>query len=415
MKFEILKGTRDFDPKLMIKINSILDIIRKNFESYGIRPFDTPIIEFLDVLTNKYEGDCEIVGEIYKLSDRGNRKLGLRYDLTLPLCRYVASKKQLKLPFRRYSIGKVFRDGPLKSGRLREFIQCDADIVGTYGVSSEAELLDLFFKTYLELGIDPIIELNNNKILKGAFMQAGFLEKDLSKLILSVDKLKKIGMEGVLDEIKNKGLDSKKAKIGIDILNLKDFSSIEKIAKNDLLMDGILELKNLTKLLKSLKIEFRTNFSMSRGLDIYTGNLWEAYSKSGKIKSSIGAGGRYDKIIGEFMGSSEIYPAIGISFGLVPILSIIENDLEDKEGITDILIIPMNENLSLEVFKIANELRSDGNNVEIDYSYKLKKSFKYADYLGVSKIIVFGEKDLENGEYKIKDLKTKDEKVITLE
>ena len=191
MTFEILKGTKDSEPQEQIKINSILDCIRKNFELYGFRPFDTPLIEYFDTLSMKYDEDAEIVQEIFKLSDRGERKLGLRYDLTTPLSRFVASKKQLKKPFRRYQIGKVFRDGPIKPGRLREFIQCDGDVVGLKGVGIEAELLTMFFQTYKELGIDSIIEINNNNILRGALLQENFKEEDLSTLILSIDKLKK--------------------------------------------------------------------------------------------------------------------------------------------------------------------------------------------------------------------------------
>ena len=140
MTLEVLKGCTDSLPAEQIQINRILDIIRKNFEKYGFRPFDTPIIEYMDVLARKYDEDAEIVQEIFKVTDRGNRKLGLRYDLTTPLSRYVASQKQLKLPFRRYAIGKVFRDGPIKKGRVREFIQCDGDVIGISGTTIEAEI-----------------------------------------------------------------------------------------------------------------------------------------------------------------------------------------------------------------------------------------------------------------------------------
>jgi len=408
MNFEVLKGTKDNNPKEQIKINEILDIIKKNFEKYGLRAFDTPIIEYLETLTGKYNDDAEIVQEIYKLNDRGSRKLGLRYDLTVPLCRYVATQKQLKLPFKRYAIGKVFRDGPLKKGRLREFIQCDGDIIGITGREIEAEILDLFFKTYSQIGISSIIEINNNKILRGAFLQAQFKEKDLSSLILSVDKLKKIGIEKVLEEIKEKKLDVKLAKDAIEILKLKSFNEIKKVSKNELLKEGISELEELTKLLDQSKTKYRINFSMSRGLDIYTGNIWEAYDKDEKITSSIGSGGRYDKVIGDYAENGKEYPALGISFGLVPILNCIGED-NSKESLTNILIVPLENNLVSECFKIANQLRNNGKNVEIDYSFKLKKAFDYADYIGVEEIIVFGNKDLENKTYTIKNLKTKEE------
>ena len=166
MEIETLKGTRDNLPVDMIRINKITDVIREQFEKFGFRPFDTPIIEYFETLVGKYDDDAEIVSEIFKLSDRGNRELGLRYDLTVPLCRFTASQKQLKKPFRRYQIGKVFRDGPIKVGRDREFIQCDGDVVGQSGVEIEAELMILFYQTYKKLNINAVIELNNNKILR---------------------------------------------------------------------------------------------------------------------------------------------------------------------------------------------------------------------------------------------------------
>jgi len=417
--FEILKGTRDFEPEEQIKINSILDIIRENFEKYGFRPFDTPIIELMNTLTYKYDEDAEIVGEIFKLIDRGNRNLGLRYDLTTPLARYVASKKQLKLPFKRYQIGKVFRDGPIKKGRLREFTQCDGDIVGIEGVEVEAEILTLFSLTYKQLEIDSIIELNNNKILRGVLLQVGFKEEDLSNLILSIDKLKKIGIDGVLKEIKGKGLNELRAKDAIKILESKNFIEIKKLAINPLLIGGIEELEMLSNLIKKSKVNFRINFSMSRGLDIYTGNIWEVYDKNKSISSSIGSGGRYDKVLAEYSNSEKEIPALGISFGLIPIIEVLNNKKEqiNKKTNTDILIVPLEKELFNDTLNLANKLRYDKKhpkNVEIDYKYKLKKAFDYTDYLEIENIIILGKKDIEKKEYTLKNLKTKEEQIFKL-
>ena len=417
--FEIVKGTKDSTPDQQIKINKILNIIKKNFENYGFRPFDTPIIEYFDILTLKYDEDAEISQEIYKLKDRGKRNLGLRYDLTTPLSRFIASQKQLKKPFRRYQIGKVFRDGPIKKGRLREFIQCDGDVIGINGIEIEAELLIMFYNTFKDLKINPIIELNNNKILRGALLQQNINEKDLSQIILSIDKLKKIGIDGVLNEIKQKNFNINKIKQAIEILNSKTFDEIKKIAKNNLLIEGINELEELINLIKKFNVNFKINFSMSRGLDIYTGNIWEAYEITDIIKSSIGSGGRYNKIIGEYSGSNEEIPATGISFGLVPILACLENNKEyqEKQGLTDILIVPLNQKLIPQSFEIANSIRQDINNkqqnIEIFYEYKLKKAFSYVEYLGCDKIIIVGEKDIQNNEYTIKTLSTKQQQKIT--
>jgi histidyl-tRNA synthetase len=419
MEFEILKGTKDWPPKEAIKINKILNVIKNNFEKFGFRPFETPNIEFLETLTYKYDEDAEIVNEIFKVKDRGNRKLGLRYDLTTPLCRFIAQNRTIKLPFKRYHIGKVFRDGPIKKGRLREFIQCDGDVIGIEGREIEAELLTLFYNTYKELKIDAVIELNNNKILQGAFLQIGFNKNELSSLILSVDKLKKIGLNGVLKEIKEKNLDENKAKLAIEILNSKDFEEIKKKANNKTLLEGIKELEELTNLLKLNNIEFRINFSMARGLDIYTSNIWEAYDKNETISSSIGSGGRYDNIINEFIGNktNKKFPAVGISFGLIPIIEVLESNkkITEKEGLTNLLIVPLKKEFVPICFKLADKYRNENLNVEIFYGYKLNKAFEYCDHLEIDKIIVIGEKDISNKKYLIKDLKTKKTEEINLE
>lgn len=412
MIFETLKGTKDIEPKEQIILNNIINTIKKNFELYGFRPFDTPIIEFLDILTLKYDETAEIVQEIFKTTDRGNRELGLRYDLTTPLSRFVASKKQLKKPFKRYQIGKVFRDGPIKRGRVREFTQCDADIIGLKGIEPEAETLFMFYNTYKELEINAIIELNNNKILRGSFLQFGFEEKNLSDLILSVDKLKKIGEIEVLKEIKEKGLDYKKAKKAIDILSSNDFKELNQITTNEILKEGIEELEKLTKILNLLNVNYRINFSMSRGLDIYTGNIWEVYDLDRNISSSIGSGGRYDKVIGDYIGDKKEYPAFGVSYGLVPIYTVLEKKIIQKEGITKLLIVPLKQELTIKTLKIANEYRKKEINTEIFYGYKLSKAFDYCDYLGIEELIVIGEKDIENKEYTLKNLKTKEETKI---
>ncbi len=414
-KFEVLKGTKDYEAEEMVIINSILKIIQNNFEKYGFLPFDTPIIEYMETLTNKYEEDAEIVGEIFKVKDRGNRNLGLRYDLTVPLCRYIAGKKQIKLPFKRYAIGKVFRDGPIKKGRSREFIQCDADIIGVKGRGIEAETLEMFYNTYKELNINAILEINNNKILRGVLLENGFEKKDLSNIILSVDKLKKIGEEAVLEEILQKGFDINKIKKVIEIYKFNNLENLSKIAKNEILKEGINELKELCLYLDKLSIEYRINFSMARGLDIYTGNIWEVYEKENKISSSLGSGGRYDKAIGNYLDEEKEYPAIGVSFGLVPI-SFCINKKEEKL-ISEILIAILEEDnleLYLNAFKLANKYRKENINTEILYTNKLKKAFEYCDYMKIEKIIAIGKKDFEKKEAILKNLKTKIEEKISL-
>lgn len=419
--FEVLKGTTDSSPLEQIKINFVLDILRKNFESYGFRPFDTPLIEFMDTLTLKYDDDAEIVNEIFKVRDRGERSLGLRYDLTTPLCRFMAQHKTLKKPFRRYHMAKVFRDGPIKKGRMREFIQCDGDVVGVKGQEIEAELLEMFHLSYLELGIKSIIELNNNKILRGAFLQVGFHKEDLSDLILSVDKLKKIGLDGVLEEVQAKNYSISKARDAIELLSCETLRELKGVGFHELLLEGINELQDLLDYLGD-SIEYRLNFSMSRGLDIYTGNIWEAYSKDDLISSSLGSGGRYDKVIAEYINGGQLLepnsdllvPAVGVSFGLVPILACLQDELKDREGITQRVLCVMSSNKELvkSARSLASKFRLDGIKTELVYGIKLKKVFEYCDYLGARELVIFGEKDLEQHEVQIKNLDTKEVRVV---
>lgn len=423
MAVETLKGTQDFDPKKSIEMNKVMDTIKKNFELYGFRPFDTPLIEYMETLTMKYEEDSEIVEEIFKVKDRGNRELGLRYDLTTPLCRYVASKPQLKKPFRRYHIAKVFRDGPLKKGRMREFYQCDGDVIGQEGQEIEGELLSLFYTTYKSLGIDVVLELNNNKILRGSLLEFGANEEDLSSYILSIDKLKKIQKEGVLKEIEEKNLDTQICSNAIDLLSSKSIEILKESSSNELLKEGVDELSTLVTLLDFQKVPYRLNFSLSRGLDIYTGNIWESYDLSNSVTSSLGAGGRYDKVIGEYMALAkgnnevtELVPAVGISFGLVPIMSVLESNETSiqKEGLTTTLIVPLSQDCVSKAFQIANKFRNKNINTEIFYGYSMKKAFKYCDYLGVENIVILGEKDIEKNTYVLKNLKSKEETIFSL-
>ncbi|NQZ84323.1 MAG: histidine--tRNA ligase [Nanoarchaeales archaeon] len=414
VKNEVVKGCSDSTSDIQIRLNKIQDTIRKNFELFGFRPFDTPIIEYFSTLAGKYDEDSEIVGEIYKVSDRGERKLGLRYDLTVPMCRYVASQTQLKLPFKRYAIAKSFRDGPIKVGRSREFIQCDADVVGIAGTDIEAETLSMFYSTYTELGIDAVLEINNNKILRGAFLQFGFDEKELESVILSVDKLKKIGRDAVLDEIAGKGLSSSEASKAIDILSCKSYDGISKLAENELLKEGIEELNKLVKSLDLFEVNYRINYSMSRGLNIYTGSIWEMYDKSGKVKSSIGSGGRYDKVIGEFADNGKEYPTVGVSFGLVPIAICLENKNEKSEiSLTEIVVAPLDAELIVDAQLVAMSLRKQGLKTEVCYDYKLKKAFSYSEFVTAKKLVILGKKDVEAGVYTLRDLETKEEEKVS--
>ena len=417
-EFTTLKGTKDYY-SLEAKVKErVFLVLKEEFMRNGFRPFQTPLIEHLQTLTHKYDEDAEIVQEIFKVQDRAKRELGLRYDLTIPLCRFLAQHiKSMKLPFRRFHIGSAFRDGPIKTGRLREFEQCDCDVVGLKGQNIEIELMELFSRCYTKLGIDTVIELNSNKILKGAFLQFGFVEDDLDSLVLSIDKLKKIGIKGVLEETSQKGFDSKDIEKVVEILACNTFDEIKSKAEHQLLIEGIDELEQLVKGCDALNINICVNFTMSRGHSYYTGNIWEVYDMNKRVSSSIGAGGRYDRGISNYIGLDEDIPAVGISFGVVGIMEImLEQSKRDEEslGVSEILVVPLDSSLVINCLGISKIYQEQGINSEMFYGFKLKKAFDYAQSLGIKKLIIYGLKDKESNSYVLKDLKSGREEIKSL-
>ena len=250
MKIQNVKGGYDFIPREQKIRNYINDTLRGVFESYGYLPIETPILCYFDILAGKYDENNDILNEIYKLKDQGNRDLGLRYDLTVPFAKFIAlNKKEIKLPFKRYEINKVFRDGPVKVGRDREFTQCDVDVVGLDGQGIEAELLNLYVRGYSKLGIDIIIKYNSRKLMSGLIKEAGVDDKDISSVITILDKIKKISREEIINYLSELGLS-----MGVIVLLLEYFTlSMEEINNkfkysiNELVIEGINEINELEK------------------------------------------------------------------------------------------------------------------------------------------------------------------------
>ncbi|MBN2367460.1 ATP phosphoribosyltransferase regulatory subunit, partial [Candidatus Woesearchaeota archaeon] len=322
MKLQNAKGVRDFLPEEMIPRQKILDKLRAIFELYGYNPLETPAVERLDVLTSKFAGGEEILKEIFKVNDQGKRELGLRYDLTVPMCKVVGMNPNLGLPFKRYQIQEVYRDGPIKLGRYRSFLQCDIDVVGPKSMAAEAEILSIvstFFSEYFDFRI----KVNNRKLLNG-ILEAASIKKDKMSAVLSIDKLEKIGAKGVKEELKEKGfpkkeIDSLMKILSIDGSNAEILKKLEPVIKSEEGKQGIAELKDLLGYCKSMAVKnICIDISLARGLEYYTGPIFEVVLNGSEITSSLAGGGRYDKMISGFLGSGD-YPATGISFGIEPI------------------------------------------------------------------------------------------------
>ena len=318
-----LKGTTDFLPEDQIIRNKIINILRNTFESYGFLPIETPILCYYDLLASKYAGGAEILKEVYKLTDQGKREIGLRYDLTVPFSKVIGMNKGLILPFKRYEIGKVFRDGPVKLGRAREFYQCDVDACGTESPCAEVEYFLMMKEVFEKLGINIEIRYNNRKFLTGLLEYAGVKKENIGAFIISVDKLDKMPREEIEKELivhTDKNVIDK-------VFNLfdKSLDELNKLSGNENLETGLKELNELGKLIKDLKLDIcKFTPFLARGLEIYTGVVWEVFDSSLNFKSALGGGGRYDKIITNFLNDGNTYPAIGCSFGLEPIYEILK-------------------------------------------------------------------------------------------
>lgn len=405
MKLMNVKGTLDNLPNKEIIRRKVVNTLTDTFEKYGYLPLDTSILCYYDLLASKYSGGSEILKEVYTLKDQGDRTLGLRYDLTVPFSKVISMNvgKEINLPFKRYEVGKVFRDGPVKTGRAREFYQCDVDVCGIEGTFIEAEMLMMTIECYKKLGIDVYIEINNRKLLEGFIIEADIDKELSSKVILSVDKLAKIGESGVREELKEYNIDNTK---------LDKLFSFFKCSINDLdnmnitnnsFIEGREEIKELFNYITSLSLEEECKFTpyLARGLEIYTGVVWEVFDKKQRLTCAIGGGGRYDKIITNFIDDGNKYPAVGISFGLVPICEILEN--KSKESFYDLLIIPMDTNI--ESLRLAAILRNKGIKVIIEMNKrKIKKALDSANKNNIPYVIILGQNEINNNTIEIKDM-----------
>ena len=405
-----VKGSMDFLPNEQIIRNKIIKILSDTFVEYGYLPVETTTLCYYDLLASKYAGGAEILKEVYKLKDQGERDLALRYDLTVPFAKIISMNKGLNLPFRRYEIGKVYRDGPVKVGRNREFYQCDVDVCGLEGQLVEAELMSMAVCGYKRLGLDIYIEWNNRKFLSGIIKLCDINDEDISKVILSVDKLAKIGEDGVKEELKELNISNDKLEQLFSYFKLTINELQNKFGDTniELLKEGIEEITKLDNYLNNLGLkECIFTPYLARGLEIYTGTVWEVFDKNKNVTCAIGGGGRYDKIITNFINDGEVYPAVGMSFGLVPIYEILSKNIDNtNNSLYDMYIIPMSSNEEIEALRLANSLREKGIKVIVEMKKrKIKKCMEWADKNNVDYVIVIGESEVESNEIEIKDMK----------
>ena len=415
MDIQTAKGVRDIPPQEKILKNKVVATLQEIFELYGFSPLETPTLERYETLSSKFAaGDAsDALKETFKLKDQGDRDLGLRFDLTVPLARFIAMNPNLKMPFKRYEMGTVFRDGPIKLGRYREFWQCDVDTIGSKSMLVEAEILAVMQTAFAKLGLDVTLKVNNRKLLNGILEQAGI--KDGEPAIIAIDKLDKIGKEGVTKELLERGYNKKEIeslfsyiKEGITLKELKN-----KI-KSQSGEEGIKELEELFVYLKELGVLTVFDISLARGLAYYTGTVYEAYLKKGTITSSLAGGGRWDNMIGKFLGGSRDVPAVGVAFGVEPIMDTLKQlQKEVKKTPTKVYVVPI-QTVS-ESLKLVTELRTAGIPTSMDLVGKgVSKNLDYASSLGIPYVIILGSNEVQKKKVLLRDMSSGEQQELTV-
>ena len=413
------KGVRDFLPEEKILRDKIVETLKKSFELYGYNPLETPALERYETLASKYGGGAEILKETFSLIDQGKRKLGLRYDLTIPFARVIAINPNLKMPFKRYQIDRVWRDGPIKLGRYREFWQADCDVVGAKGMLAEAELLSLADFIFRKFDLDIQIQVNNRKLLNEILEFCGIKKEDSGNAILSLDKLEKIGEEGVRKELMEKGIDEPAVKKLMKTISAKGENE-KVLADLEILLgksEGISELRELIRLCGIFKARVKIVPTLARGLSYYTGTVFEAYLTKIPISSSVSAGGRFDKMIGLFLGKEEEFPAVGISFGIDVITDAIKlsKKAESKKSVAEAYVVPIGDVLEKAV-SLLQALRSEGINADIDLMNRgITKNLNFANSYGIRYVIFLGQNEIESRMIKLRDMEKGEENLLKFE
>jgi len=420
MDYQNVRGTQDYLPEQEVTRRAIRRTLEDTFMAYGCKPIETPILNYTELMASKYAGGAEILQEMYTLTDRGERDLALRYDLTIPFAKVVAMNPSITMPFKRYEIGKVFRDGPIKAGRFREFTQCDVDIVGVTSQAAEAELMLMAIDAFDRLNLQINIQYNNRKLLVGLLQLFEVEQQQMNQVILILDKIEKIDQKTMLSELRELGISENsmtkikqflEARPEINMAYFNEFAN-----QNTILQQGIQELVELTAYLNALGLNEKCTFNpfLARGLEIYTATIYEIFLADGTIRSSIGSGGRYDQTIGGLLGSEEqSYATVGISFGLDVIYTALEviGRIEQNVPIVDIYIIPLGTEES--ALKLAAALRQHEYKVEVELSgKKVKKAMEKANRENTPQVIVLGEDEVTQNMYKIKNMQSGKEEVI---
>jgi histidyl-tRNA synthetase len=418
IKPRTLSGFMELLPKRQVQMERMMEVLRHSYALYGFTPLDTPAIEASEVLLAKGGGETE--KQIYRFT-KGDADLSLRFDLTVPLAKYVAMNYgQLTFPFRRYQIGKVYRGERAQRGRFREFYQADIDIIGDgqLDIINEAEIPSIIYRTFTSLGLQRFrIRVNNRKLLTGFYALLGLTEQS-GAIMRTVDKLDKIGPEKVRqfliedDGVSPADADEIMAFIAITGTNSQVLSALERYrGRNEIFDTGLDELNTVVHYLSAFGVpedHFAVDLTIARGLDYYTGTVYETVMLDHPEVGSICSGGRYDNLAAYY--TDKTLPGVGISIGLTRLFFVLEDQGYLNDALltapADVLILPMTEDLAPAI-SLATRLREAGIRAQL---YGEKKKFKakmaYADRLGVPYVAFLGEDEIKAGQLSIKDMRT---------
>ncbi|MGQ9760119.1 MAG: histidine--tRNA ligase [Candidatus Methanomethylicaceae archaeon] len=420
MKFGRPRGTRDFLPAEMRIREYMLSRIREVFELHGFEEIDTPAIELWEVLSAK--GGEDVERQIYNFQDKGGRWLGLRFDLTVPLARVVASNPNLVKPFKRYSISKVWRYEEPQSGRFREFLQADIDIVGSPKMEADMECISTAVEALKALGLNGFeVRINNRKILEGMMASLG-IPSDLStRVFRSLDKIEKIGEENVARELENFGIKKELIEKILGFTHYEGSGAMEyaerSFGSSRLTIEGLSELRRMIDLSEPYDLSgiLHVDFSLVRGLDYYTGPVFEIKVSEAQI-GSVAGGGRYDSLIEKFGGGPT--PATGISLGIERLYEVLNEDLSKKipPHASTLFVANVNEESLREAIRISRTLAKEGIAAETDImGRKLGRQLEYADIKKIPYVLIVGPEEIRTGIFKLRDMFNKKEHKVRLE
>lgn len=418
---QVLKGMRDFTPEQMLLRNHVISVFRSVFERHGFEPIETPVIEYLDVLTGKYGEDEKL---IYHFEDRGGREVGLRYDLTVPLARFVATHRhELTFPFKRYHIAPVFRADRPQRGRYREFWQCDVDIVGSPSMLADAEVISVWVDALLAINMPNfVVQINHRKLLQSLAQYAGVPGEKTPSIHRAIDKLAKIGREGVLEEMQRSGIPVDSAGAVLDLVQVSGAPDEtihelrQRLVDIPLAQQGLDDLSALFRYLEEMQVDQRhyaLDLALARGLDYYTGPVFEATVIEPSI-GSLGGAGRYDGLIGMFTG--EDLPATGASLGLERIFDVIQelNLIPVPQTVSDVLVTIFNKEMVGDSLRLVTALRQSGVRAEIyvDERRDLRRQMQYANKRGIPVAAIQGPDEAANGDVTLRLMATGEQQTV---